>query len=511
MKQLHFVIFTFFICLGGQSFTQAIPEFQVSASKGTIPQIAVGIEGKFIITWADSYRMNDWPYFLVYNIYAQQYAGDGSAIGTKLKVNNIDSVTANVNELFYPSIATDNDGNFVIIWCNEQIIYAQRYASDGTALDNNVIINDFENRIHSISYYTLSMGGDGNFIVTWQSYYNIYAQRYSNDGESLGNNFIIDTADSQTYQMSPSVSSDSSGNFIISWGEFHYSTEQFYVYAQRFSKEGAPLDNEFKVNNDTTDASIYPRISADSEGNFVITWINCQNWGECELWDVYAQHYSSDGEALGDTFKVNNSEGIDLYGLHGEAYFHAVSFDQNGNFVITWESLRNENRNIRTQRYDSGGNPTGDNFLVSYSSESNQYSPSVKLKNGLIYVSWVDVLKEGGTESIWAKVLDWNDPTPSTINENNKFQIPLAYKLNQNYPNPFNPKTTIEFDLPKASDVRIEVYNITGQKIQTLLNEKKPAGSHQVEFNAEKLSSGVYFYRIEAEEFQDVKKMILLK
>jgi hypothetical protein len=89
--------------------------------------------------------------------------------------------------------------------------------------------------------------------------------------------------------------------------------------------------------------------------------------------------------------------------------------------------------------------------------------------------------------------------------------LPQIYTLHQNYPNPFNPSTTIEFDLPNASDVRIEVYNIAGQKIQTLLINQISAGSHQVEFNAQNLSSGVYFYKIEAGEFQDVKKMILLR
>jgi Zn-dependent metalloprotease len=98
----------------------------------------------------------------------------------------------------------------------------------------------------------------------------------------------------------------------------------------------------------------------------------------------------------------------------------------------------------------------------------------------------------------------------SALVENEK-KIPRKFDLKQNYPNPFNPSTTIEFDLPKATDVRIEVYNIAGQKIQTPLNEKMAAGTHEVEFNAQDLSSGVYFYRIEATEFQDVKKMILIK
>jgi hypothetical protein len=100
--------------------------------------------------------------------------------------------------------------------------------------------------------------------------------------------------------------------------------------------------------------------------------------------------------------------------------------------------------------------------------------------------------------------------TSSAI-ETTGYNITEEFNLYKNYPNPFNPSTTIEFDLPKSSNVKIEVYNIAGQKIQTLLNKKMSAGSHKVDFNAENLSSGVYFYKIEAGEFQDVKKMILLR
>jgi len=101
-----------------------------------------------------------------------------------------------------------------------------------------------------------------------------------------------------------------------------------------------------------------------------------------------------------------------------------------------------------------------------------------------------------------------------TITKNNgdiNHITPDEYLLYQNYPNPFNPSTTIEFDLPKAANVRIEAYNIAGQKIKTLLNKKMLSGRHEVEFNAQNLSSGIYFYRIEAGEFQDVKKMILIR
>jgi hypothetical protein len=85
------------------------------------------------------------------------------------------------------------------------------------------------------------------------------------------------------------------------------------------------------------------------------------------------------------------------------------------------------------------------------------------------------------------------------------------YHLEQNYPNPFNPSTTIEFSVPKPEKLKIEIYNLLGQNIETLLNKPIPAGSHEVEFNARDLPSGVYLYRIEAGEFQQVKKMVLLR
>jgi hypothetical protein len=95
--------------------------------------------------------------------------------------------------------------------------------------------------------------------------------------------------------------------------------------------------------------------------------------------------------------------------------------------------------------------------------------------------------------------------------EINPITFPNQFRLYQNYPNPFNPSTQISFNLPKPEFVTLEIYNTLGQKIETLLNKAMKAGQHEVEFNAQNLSSGIYFYRIEAGEFQDVKKMVLLR
>ena len=89
--------------------------------------------------------------------------------------------------------------------------------------------------------------------------------------------------------------------------------------------------------------------------------------------------------------------------------------------------------------------------------------------------------------------------------------IPTNYALAQNYPNPFNPTTTINFSLPKTSNVKLEIYSITGELVASLINNIMPAGNHKVTLDASRFASGVYIYRINADQFTQSKKMILMK
>lgn len=88
---------------------------------------------------------------------------------------------------------------------------------------------------------------------------------------------------------------------------------------------------------------------------------------------------------------------------------------------------------------------------------------------------------------------------------------PDQYSLNQNYPNPFNPSTKIDFTLAQSGMVKLAVYNLLGQQVQTLVNEVRGAGSHSVSFNASNLTSGIYFYKLETPDFSKTMKMILNK
>jgi hypothetical protein len=102
-------------------------------------------------------------------------------------------------------------------------------------------------------------------------------------------------------------------------------------------------------------------------------------------------------------------------------------------------------------------------------------------------------------------------PTSITSVPEEDRELPNELALHGNYPNPFNPTTTISFDLPEAQRVSLRVFNLLGQEVTTLLNDKVSAGSHQVTFDAQNLTSGVYIYRLQTRSKTLTKKMMLMK
>ncbi len=99
----------------------------------------------------------------------------------------------------------------------------------------------------------------------------------------------------------------------------------------------------------------------------------------------------------------------------------------------------------------------------------------------------------------------------SVINRISDATNPNSFILEQNYPNPFNPSTKIQFSIPRETNVNLGVYNMLGQLVTTIYNGKLESGTHYVEFDGSQLPSGIYFYRLEAENFVKTKKMTLMK
>ena len=119
------------------------------------------------------------------------------------------------------------------------------------------------------------------------------------------------------------------------------------------------------------------------------------------------------------------------------------------------------------------------------------------------------------SKAMWwlmARIAGWNNPS-TFINDSQVTdeRIPKMLTLDKNYPNPFNPKTIIRYGLPSATPVVIEIYNMLGQKITTLVNENKAAGYYELKFNANQLASGIYIYTIQAGEYNKVMKMVIMK
>ncbi len=144
------------------------------------------------------------------------------------------------------------------------------------------------------------------------------------------------------------------------------------------------------------------------------------------------------------------------------------------------------------------------NFLITRDGGKN-WELQKNLSQGFNSVSYAEnyffITGSGGS------LLRIRADNPTTIPKDNI----VSYKLFQNYPNPFNPSTRIDYSIPRSSFVTLKVYDILGREVATLVNEEKPAGNYEVEFNGSNLSSGVYFYRIEAESFVSTKKLVLLK
>lgn len=132
---------------------------------------------------------------------------------------------------------------------------------------------------------------------------------------------------------------------------------------------------------------------------------------------------------------------------------------------------------------------------------TNLYVYSLEIIGGNLYAGTM-------MSGLWQRSLS---ELVTSVDEKNYANTPSTFALLQNYPNPFNPSTTIQYDVPKTSFVKISVYDILGTEVKILVSEEKNSGRYEITFDANNLSSGIYYYTISTGEFNQSKKMILMK
>ena len=147
-----------------------------------------------------------------------------------------------------------------------------------------------------------------------------------------------------------------------------------------------------------------------------------------------------------------------------------------------------------------GGSFYGVKTGMDYTLETDKHVGVIILTNGE---------SQDGVITIWDALYVYSNTISTDVEDTE--QSPSEFSLSQNFPNPFNPATTINYQIPELSFVTLKVYDVLGNEIITLVNEEKTAGSYDLEFNAASLSSGVYFYRLQAGSFVETKKMVLMK
>jgi hypothetical protein len=211
--------------------------------------------------------------------------------------------------------------------------------------------------------------------------------------------------------------------------------------------------------------------------------------------------------------------------------FRQVSLIENGTAI---EAADQKNSEIRTYTIPFGTRYNSIELTVQNASTSEPAGVTVTPQKT---PSWLHItpekivtksIKPGGSDSItFTFSIDNTAPVKQT--QEIKFVVssksgeswtkkmnltvdaPASYKLYQNYPNPFNPATTISYQLPEDGKVSLIIYNILGQQVATLVDEVQNAGYKQVVFNVNKISSGVYFYRLRAGSFTEIKKMLFIR
>lgn len=407
--------------------------------------VAINNSGNIVVTWYDN--IED----VFGNVYFQRFSQDGTPLGTNtliddfsgLGIQEYPAVAVNENNICFafvddhgntsitgikyslngemlggsfiinddsgaalqqnPAVDMNQNGNFVLVWQDNREdfydnIYIQRYDNEGNSIGNNSVVNDDGEIFIKNWYPDVTLSSSGKHIVTWTDYRSgapeIYAQIFSETGEKVNANFKVNKSDS--YTSTSSVASDSEGNFAIVWED----EDDDAIYAQWYSSDGTPLGENIMVSESGHQNRNMCNIAMNDTGRTVIVWRDESVYPG----KIFGQIYSSGGNPVGSNFKCSESK------ENEHQYYPSVAVDKAGNFIVVWQDGRHvtsntENWDIYARYFDSDGNPLGDEFMVNEPDTASQESPSVTMSpdGEMVLIFWTDYRKPGGNSDIMAQ------------------------------------------------------------------------------------------------------------
>ncbi|HKB86521.1 MAG TPA: T9SS type A sorting domain-containing protein [Ignavibacteriaceae bacterium] len=457
----------------------------------------------------------------------------------------------------YPAIVPSDNGSAVVVhtgytgpfFAAVVHIYAQKFDTDGNPVWANpggVVIQDHGGIPFYVHPTVIRDNADGVFVAWYDDWdsnnlFSSFAQHVTSTGTvTFPANGAEVSTNASMHHIYPTLAYNSGADELYAfWLEETSLQDQFAVYGQKFDATGTRqwTANGMSFTSMTSNAMFAPSALPTDTSVYVI-YLQGNPSGLTD--GVYAFMVNSSGDFSWSPNMVTMSDPT-------PQKLHSVTTIWSDDIAkIAWEDTRNDGGGIYAQNI----NPTGElgNIavpveLTSFAGISNGNDVTLnwqtateinnrgfeieRQQNGIWQTlgfiegngtttsphsySYSDKNLNAGTYSYRLKQID-NNGTFKYLNLSESFDIqPEDYSLSQNYPNPFNPSTMIKYSIPEKSHITIKIYNVLGSEVAVLVNEEKPAGSYEVNFNAADLSSGVYYYTISAGNFNETRKMILLK
>lgn len=421
-----------------------------------------------------------------------------------------------------PKVVQTSDGNYVFIWragSGPQKFAMQKLNSAGVKQWGAGPILFSSGTAENYDWPSLVASDNGNVIIYWAGYmgnfltaanYKLFTQKISPSGTRVWN-----ATEDTVYSLGrvggfyqPRIFSDGNNGAIYCWRDDRNNTGVSTGFVQRkntagnflFPVNGSPVST-LAGNNHFDPVAAYMPATGETVAFFAET-----NGGQTQV-GFYGQKFSSNGTQMW------GSSGIAYLPLgSNQAGVYSVLVKDTNAICYYNESQTLGNNLIKAFRVGKSGSYVWSGNILTVSSI---LSPKIRLNAainpaGMSIVSWQDRRNDNG--GVYTQNIKFDGtfgPLVGVININNS--APKVYELMQNYPNPFNPETRIRYSIISAGNVKLSVYDVLGNVVITPLNEKQDAGKYELVINTSQLSSGVYFYKIEAGGFTDTKKMVLVK